>query len=165
MRAKFLVPSIARSALSSPVWSETSRPVIPGSTDSWNVRIASSTPPSGSALGSWVPVLAPLGAAARPVTLPARISTSTVGFPRLSRTFRIDAPSTDGIREPPDVQRRAPGREFSECDGEWVRFSVERGNRGGSHRDLQGARPDDPGPLETSVGQRGALRGDQSADR
>src|SRR5207249_7856781 len=131
---------------------------------SWNVRIASSTPPSGSALGSWVPVLAPLGAAARPVTRPAWISTSTVGFPRLSRIFRIDALSIDGIREPPDVQRRAPGGEFSECDGEWVRFSIERRNSRRSHGNLQSARADDPGPFETSVRQRG-LRRDQSADR
>src|SRR2546428_1895927 len=165
MRAKFRVPSISRNVRSRPAWSDTSRPLIPSPTDSRKIRIAASTPPSGNALGSWAPVLAPLGAAARPVTFPARISTSIVAFPRLSRIFRIDAPSIEGIREPPDVQRRAPGGEFSECDGEWVRFSVERGNRGGSHRDLQGARPDDPGPLETSVGQRGALRGDQSADR
>src|SRR5947209_10094967 len=161
MRAKFLVPSIARSALSSPVWSETSRPVIPGSTDSWNVRIASSTPPSGSALGSWVPVLAPLGAAARPVTRPAWISTSTVGFPRLSRIFRIDARSIEGIREPPDVQRRAPGGEFSKRDVKGVHLLVQGGDRRRSHGDLQGARPDDAGLLKTGVRQRGGLRRDQ----
>src|SRR3989442_14451035 len=164
MRAKFCVPSISRNVRSRPAWSDTSRPLIPSPTDSRKIRIAASTPPSGNALGSWVPVLAPLGAAARPVMFPARISTSIVAFPRLSRIFRIDAPSIEGIREPPDVQRRASGGEFSECDVEWVRFSVQRRNRRRSHRDLQGARPDDPGPLETSVRQRG-LRGDQSAAR
>src|SRR5207245_10455194 len=126
---------------------------------------AASTPRSGKALGSWAPVLAPLGAAARPVTLPARISTSIVALPRLSRILRIEAPSIEGIREPPDVQRRAPGGEFSECDVEWVRFSVQRRDRRRSHRHLQGARPDDPGPLETSVRQRCAARGAQSASR
>src|SRR5437016_7958891 len=165
MRAKFLVPSIARSALSSPVWSETSRPLIPGSTDSWNVRIASSTPPSGSALGSWVPVLAPLGAATRPTAFPARISTSTVGFPRLSRIFRIDAPSIEGIREPPDVQRRAPGGEFSKRDVKWVRLLVQCGDGRRSHGDLQGASPDDAGLLKTAVRQRGGLRRDQRTGR
>src|SRR3989441_13313856 len=165
MRAKFCVPSISRNVRSRPAWSDTSRPLIPSPTDSRKIRIAASTPPSGNASGSWAPVLAPLGAAARPVMFPARISTSIVAFPRLSRIFRIDAPSIEGIREPPDVQRRAPGGEFSECDVEWVRFLVQRRDRRRSHGNLQGARPDDPGPLETSVRQRGGLRGDQSAAR
>src|SRR5256712_929427 len=165
IRAKFRVPSISRNVRSRPACSDISRPLIAGPTDSRKIRIASSTPPSGNALGSWAPVLAPLGAAARPVTLPARISTSIVAFPRLSRIFRIDTPSIEGIREPPDVQRRAPGGEFSECDVEWVRFLVQRRDRRRSHGNLQGARPDDPGPLETSVRQRGGLRGDQSAAR
>src|SRR2546426_9139089 len=155
MRAKFRVPSISRNERSRPAWSVISRPLIRGPTDSRKIRIASSTPPSGNALGSWAPVLAPLGAAARPVTFPARISTSIVAFPRLSRIFRIEAPSIEGIREPPDVQRRAPGGEFSERDVEWVRLSVERRDRRRSHGNLQGARPDDPGPLETSVRQKG----------
>src|SRR5437870_12088331 len=155
MRAKFRVPSISRSVRSSPAWSDTSRPLIPGPTDSRKIRMASSTPPSGNALGSWAPVLAPLGAAARPVTFAARISTSIVAFPRLSRIFRIEAPSIEGIREPPDVQRRTPGGELSECDVEWVRFLVQRRDRRRSHGNLQSARADDPGPLETSVRQRG----------
>src|SRR2546426_10269547 len=165
IRGKFRVPSISRNVRSRPAWSDTSRPLIPGPTDSRNIRIASSTPPSCSALGSWAPVLAPLGAAALPVKLPTRISTSIVAFPRLSRIFRIEAPSIEGIREPPDVQRRAPGGEFSKCDVEWDRFTVQRRDRRRSHRNLQGARPDDPGPLETSVHQRGGLRRDQSAAR
>src|SRR5256712_3938223 len=165
IRAKFRVPSISRNVRSRPAWSDTSRPLIPGPTDSRKIRIASSTPPSGSALGSWAPVLAPLGAAARPVTVPARISTSIVAFPRLSRSFRIDAPSIDGIREPPDVQRRAPGGEFSECDVERVRFSVQRGNGRRAHGDLQRARPDDPRPFKTGVRQGGGLRRGPSATR
>src|SRR2546422_4695761 len=155
MRAKFRVPSISRNALSRPPWSATSVPLIRGPTDSWKIRIAASTPPSGNALGSWAPVLAPLGAAARPVTFAARISTSIVAFPRLSRIFRIEAPSIEGIREPPDVQRRTPGGELSECDVEWVGFLVQRRDRRRSHGNLQSARADDPGPLETSVRQRG----------
>src|SRR3989441_6486429 len=165
IRAKFRVPSISRNVRSRPAWSDTSRPLIPSPTDSRKIRIASLTPPSGSALGSWAPVLAPLGAAARPVTSPARISTSTVTLPRLSRIFRIDAPSIAGIREPPDVQRRAPGGEFPECDVEGVRFPVQRRDCGRSHRDLQGPRSDDPGPFKTGVQQGGDLRRDQSAAR
>src|SRR5881397_2852522 len=165
MRAKFRVPSISRSVRSSPAWSDTSRPLIPGPTDSRKIRMASSTPPSGNALGSWAPVLAPLGAAARPVTFAARISTSIVAFPRLSRIFRIEAPSIEGIREPPDVQRRAPGGEFSKRDVKWVRLLVQCGDGRRSHGDLQGASPDDAGLLKTGVRQRRGLRRDQRTGR
>src|SRR5207245_8841435 len=116
---------------------------------------AASTPRSGKALGSWAPVLAPLGAAAWPITLPARISTSIVAFPRLSRIFRIDTPSIEGIREPPDVQRRAPGGEFSECDVEWVRFLVQRREGRRSHGSLQVERPDEQRHVQTRSRQRG----------
>ena len=46
-----------------------------------------STPPSGNATTSRDPVLAPLGAAARPNPFQVRISTSTVAIPLQSKNY------------------------------------------------------------------------------
>src|SRR2546428_1162665 len=128
-----------------------SRPRSRGATAVRKVRRASSTPPFGNAGGSWVPVLAPLAAAARPKAFPARTSTSTVALPRLSRIFRIAAPSIEGIAEPLNVQRRRPGRELGERDLERVAARV-RGHQGRrSHGNLEGSSPDDAGSLEASI--------------
>src|SRR6266566_2576932 len=126
-----------------------SRPRSRGATAVRKVRSASSTPPFGNAGGSWVPVLAPLAAAARPNAFPA--STSTVGLPRLSRIFRIAVPSIEGIAEPLDVQRRGPGRKLGERDLERVAARVRSHQGGRSHRNLQRSSPDDTGSLEASI--------------
>src|SRR6266545_2087420 len=128
-----------------------SRPRSRGATAERKVRSASSTPPFGNAGGSWVPVLAPLAAAARPKAFPARMSTSTVGLPRLSRIFRITAPSIEGIAEPLDVQRRGPGRELGERNLNRVARRVRGHQRGRPHRNLQGSSADDAGSLKASV--------------
>src|SRR6266545_307291 len=128
-----------------------SRPRSRGATAERKVRSASSTPPFENAGGSWVPVLAPLAAAARPKAFPARTSTSTVGLPRLSRIFRIVAPSIEGIAEPLNVQGRGPGGELGERDLEGVARRIRGHQRGRSHRNLQGSSADDAGSLEASV--------------
>src|SRR6267143_2238350 len=130
-----------------------SRPFNLGATESRNVRTASSTPPRGHAGGSCVPVLAPLGAATLPNARPARISTSTVGFPRLSKIFRIEAPSMEGIPQPHHVQRPAPRCELADGDFQRVPCGFGREERRRSHRNLEGARAKDAGSLETSVRQ------------
>src|SRR5439155_1702018 len=114
--SKFGVPSISRRSRSRADWSATSRPFNRPAMEDRKIWIALSTPPLGHAGGSWAPVLAPLGAATRPTKVPDRISTSTVGFPRLSRIFRMTAPSIEGIPEPRDAQGPTARRELADRD-------------------------------------------------
>src|SRR2546426_3494146 len=123
-----------------------------GSTSSWTLAIATSTPPSGNARASCVLVLAPLGAAARPRAPSARMSTSTVGSPRLSRIFRISMDSMDGIQEPLHGDRNDAALELPHRDLHGVHDApdvVEEDRC--AHRDLQRPGADDPGSFKTSV--------------
>ncbi len=100
-------------------------PARAGATSETKVRSAAGTPPSGNAWTSWVPVLAPLGAATTP-TLPSEETTvtSTVGFPRLSYTWRI---REDRIRLM--APRRTPqGHRGTTSDGQTLPGG--RGRRG-----------------------------------
>src|SRR5437867_12936452 len=114
------------------------------------LRMPSSTPPFGHAATSCVPVLAPDGAAARPTIPPARTSTSTVAFPRLSRILRIRSSSMAGIHDPTNRHRNEPGLEF--LDGDVDRAlpgNAQEGRR--AHRDLQRTRSDHPRVLESCI--------------
>src|SRR5207249_6831062 len=115
------VPSISRRNRSRADWSATSRPFNRPAMEDRKIWIALSTPPLGHAGGSWAPVLAPLGAATRPAKVPDRISTSTVGFPRLSRIFRMTSPSFDGIRAPRYAEGTMARRGFADRDIEGAR--------------------------------------------
>src|SRR5215208_1067500 len=95
-RDLFGVPSSSTSARSRPAWSSASRPPIASAISPLTLPTAfvtplplHSRPPSRSSVASNSPVEAPDGTAARPC-VPERssTSTSTVGFPRLSRICR-----------------------------------------------------------------------------
>src|SRR5439155_25043850 len=114
------------------------------------IWVALSTPRDSDAVGSCGLVLAPLGAATRQTTVPDRISTSTVGFPRLSRIFRMTAPSIEGIPEPRDAEGRMARRELADRDIEGLRdrFGEEERRRPGG--DLQRPGGEEAGSLKTS---------------
>src|SRR5208282_1182135 len=76
-------------------WSVASTPTSRGATEPGNARNAAAAPPSGNARTSWIPVLAPLGAPARPRAPDSRTSVaSTVGWPRLSMIAPRSAETT-----------------------------------------------------------------------
>src|SRR5436309_12601648 len=114
------------------------------------IWIALSTPPLGDAGGSCAPVLAPLGAATRPTTVPDRISTSTVGFPRLSRIFRMTAPSIEGIPEPRNAEGPTARRELADRDLEGVHDRFGQEERRGPEGNLQRPGAEDAGSLKTN---------------
>src|SRR5437879_4556721 len=148
--SKFGVPSISRRSRSRADWSATSRPFNRPAMEDRKIWIALSTPPLGHAGGSWAPVLAPLGAATRPAKVPDRISTSTVGFPRLSRIFRMTAPSIEGIPEPRDAEGPTARRELADRDIEGVRDRFGEEERRRPEGNLQRPGAEDAGSLKTS---------------
>src|SRR5213593_4122877 len=137
-RVKLGVPSISTRRRSASFCDVTSRPMSRGSTSSRKRAIPSSTPPSGSAWTSYVLVLAPLGAAARPRAWPAKTSTSTVGSPRLSRILRISNASMDGIQEPLHGNRHDTALELPHRDLHGVGDPLDALQEDGrAHGDLQ----------------------------
>src|SRR5436309_7521904 len=156
MREKFGVPSICWRSRSTSFCAVTSAPRSRGSMSSRNLAIAASTPPSGNAFTSYVPVLAPLGAAARPWDPSARMSTSTVGSPRLSRILRISMDSSDGIQEPLHGDRNDTALELPHRDLHGVDDAADVFEEAwGPHRNLQRAGTDDPRSFKACVDHNG----------
>src|SRR3970040_2449125 len=115
-----------------------------------NPRIAASTPPGGNMSTSYRPVLAPLGAAARATTLSTTTSTSTVGFPRESRIFRMRTRSMDGIGRPRHRDRQPAALEFPDRDFHRVDAPRGLGQEGwGPHGELERSGADDASSFKT----------------